>query len=508
MRWRRRRRASWYLLCLSFAGALAATRWVAQDCRAEDAHAAPAGADPVEGVWLGTITAPQGSTADIGLEFFRTKRGTLVFKLNFPDMFTYSVPFMIPVEADGHGHYAIVPAFDLQLQLADDRLSGTFGKGKLPITLRRGGQFPAKPDARRYPAAPAPLWKYNLGSGTWAPPVVAGATVYIGTSAGLFHAVHAGDGSGEWVWTGANAIDGRAVAGVDTVYVLDTKANLVALDRASGSLRWITPLHDEKIAGAPAPDNPTFNHRAATPLLLDGVVYCGSSDGGLYALDASTGAKRWRHEAGAPVFSGVGLHGADTLMFGTMDGSAVLLDRWTRKEVLRVRTGGGIVTTPIVAAGRLIVGSRDYMLYGFNLADGALAWRFSYWFSWVESTPVLADGLVYVGASDYSRVTALDPATGKARWATPVHGMNWGTPLVTADLVFTGTVSQNIAGTAIHHIGGIMALDRASGAVKWQLLAETPPENGFGGYAGSLALAGGSVIAAGFDGYLVALPAR
>jgi hypothetical protein len=32
--------------------------------------------------------------------------------------------------------------------------------------------------------------------------------------------------------------------------------------------------------------------------------------------------------------------------------------------------------------------------------------------------------------------------------------------------------------------------------------------NGFGGYAGSLALAGGNVIAAGFDGYLVALPAR
>jgi hypothetical protein len=52
------------------------------------------------------------------------------------------------------------------------------------------------------------------------------------------------------------------------------------------------------------------------------------------------------------------------------------------------------------------------------------------------------------------------------------------------------------------------APDRANGAVRWQLLAAPPPENGFGGYAGSLALAGGNVIAAGFDGYLVALPAR
>lgn len=195
-------------------------------------------------------------------------------------------------------------------------------------------------------------------------------------------------------------------------------------------------------------------------------------------------------------------------MFGTMDGSVVLLDRRTRKETFRAKTGGGVVTTPVIAGNTLIVGSRDYMLHGFNLADGSPAWKFSYWFSWVESSPVLRDGLVYVGASDYSRVTVLDPATGQAKWGTEVHGMNWGSPLVTADRVFTSTVAQNIAGTVIAHTGGIVALDRATGAVLWQLLAEPAPAEGFGGYAGSLALAGGKVIAAGFDGNLIALPAK
>ena len=141
-------------------------------------------------------------------------------------------------------------------------------------------------------------------------------------------------------------------------------------------------------------------------------------------------------------------------------------------------------------------------------ADGSVAWKFSYWFSWIESTPALRDGFIYIGASDYRRVTVLNPATGKTKWATEVRGMNWGTPLVTDDRVFTGTASQNIPGTAISHTGGIMALDRATGAVLWQLLAPLAPENGFGGYAGSLALAGDKVIAAGFDGNLVALPAR
>jgi outer membrane protein assembly factor BamB len=121
---------------------------------------------------------------------------------------------------------------------------------------------------------------------------------------------------------------------------------------------------------------------------------------------------------------------------------------------------------------------------------------------------VLRDGLIYVGASDYARVSVIDPAAGRATWQTPVHGMNWGSPLVTDETVFTGTASQNIPGTALAHTGGIMALDRKNGAVKWQLRAAPAPENGFGGYAGTLALDGGKVIAAGFDGKLIALPAN
>ncbi len=472
---------------------------------AQPLSAAP---DPVEGVWTGTITAPQGTVADFGLEFFRTLRGTLVFRMNFPAMFTYAATFMIPVEAGGDGRYRITPAFQLQLELKGETLAGTFGAGRLPVVLHRSAAFPPRPGPVTHPAPPPVSWHYDLGAPTWAPPVAADGVVYVGTSAGRVHAVRARDGSRVWSWDGPHAIDGAAAVEGDTVYVLDTKLELHALNRRDGTPRWTTPLHDAALAGGPAPDNPTFNHRAATPLVWDGVVYCGSSDGGLYAVDAAGGQVRWRHAAGAAVFSSVGRTETDTLLFGTMDGSVVLLDRRTHEEIRRFKTDGGVVTTPVVAAGNVIVGSRDYLVHAFRLADGAEAWRFSYWFSWVESTPALVDGLLYIGASDYSRVTALDPATGRARWETPVHGMNWGTPLVTADRVFTGTAAQNIPGTVIAHVGGLMALDRKTGEVCWQLLAPPAPPNGFGGYAGSLALADGKVIAAGFDGQLIALPAH
>lgn len=465
-------------------------------------------ADPIEGVWTGTVTAPQGTVAEIGFEFFRTRGGTLLFKLSFPEMFTYGAVLGVPVEADGHGGYAITPAIDTRLRLEGDALTGTFGAARLPLLLKRGGQPATKPAAPQHPAAPAPRWRHSLGAPTWAPPVVGDGIVFVGTAAGAMHAVRASDGAGVWTWPGANRIDGRAVLDRKSVFVIDGKVNLVALDRATGALRWLRPLHDERIAGRPAPENPTFNRRCATPLLLDGVLYAGSSDGGLYAIDATSGEKLWRHDAHAPVFSGVAAHGADALMFGTMDGSVVFLDRRTQRETRRFRTGGGVVTTPVVAGDTLVVGSRDYVLYGFNLGDGSVAWRFSYWFSWIESTPALRDGLLYVGASDFSRVSAIDPQTGRARWSTPVHGMNWGTPLVTAARVFTGTVNQNLDGTLIEHTGGLVALDRATGAVRWALTLPKAPEGKFAGFAGSLALAGDTVIAAGFDGELVAFPAE
>src|SRR5690606_9097402 len=49
----------------------------------------PRSRDPIEGRWSGTITAPQELEAKIGFNFFRTSQGELIFRLNFPEMFTH-----------------------------------------------------------------------------------------------------------------------------------------------------------------------------------------------------------------------------------------------------------------------------------------------------------------------------------------------------------------------------------------------------------------------------------
>ncbi|HVU17557.1 MAG TPA: PQQ-binding-like beta-propeller repeat protein [Candidatus Didemnitutus sp.] len=461
--------------------------------------------DPIEGTWMGSVTAPQGD-AQIGFRFARNAHGDLNFSLYFPLMNTFGATFDVPVTRSG-AHYS-EPVLKSQLNLDGDQLKGTFGPGKLPMVLTRGGTFAPAPPPPVYPAAPTVAWRQSLGAPTWASPVYVEGTVYVGNNKGLFFSIDGTDGKIRWTWTGPNRIDGKAVVADGALYFVDGKNDLVCLDAASGVLRWRSALYDEKRAGKPLAENPTFNRRTATPRVEGKQVLCGSADGGLYSLDAATGRVKWRFEAGAPIFSGIGNFGPNQVTFGTMDGSVVAVDLAHQTEVYRAKTGGGVVTTPIMAGDMILAGSRDYFLYAFRASDRTVAWRFSYWFSWVESTGALRDGIYYVGASDYRRVIAFEPTSGRTLWATDVGGMDWGTPLVTGKSVFIGTVAQNIPGTAIVHRGGIMALDRSTGKPRWQLPAAPAPENGFGGYAGSLATDGKRIFAAGFDGDLIALPAE
>jgi outer membrane protein assembly factor BamB len=126
-----------------------------------------------------------------------------------------------------------------------------------------------------------------------------------------------------------------------------------------------------------------------------------------------------------------------------------------------------------------------------------------FWGSWLESTPVVRDGVIYVGASDLRRVSAVNPADGHVLWRTDVYGWTFGTPLVTDDRIYAGAAG----GTPyfIRHEAGFNTLDRRTG----KLLSRWPlPDTGGHqwGIAGSPARAGDLVLVATISGSLYAFP--
>jgi outer membrane protein assembly factor BamB len=161
-----------------------------------------------------------------------------------------------------------------------------------------------------------------------------------------------------------------------------------------------------------------------------------------------------------------------------------------------------VVSTPAIHGDLAIVGSRAYDLLGLDRRTGAGRWKRYVWMSWVESSATLRDGIAYVGSSDAAALFAVDAATGAKRWTADVQGWSWGQPAVTGARVYAGTSSQ--VGYLARHAGGVLALDRATGAVAWRYPAPAPASGPYG-FPGSPALGAGLVFVGGLDGRLVAL---
>jgi outer membrane protein assembly factor BamB len=478
---------------------LYASRALAQP--ATSASAAAPAKDPVEGFWLGTVTSPQGP-ADLGFQFRRTPKGKLVALAFMPVMHLFGAPVSY-VQPSGNEY--VLEQLETRATLSEDTLRGTYAHAGLPFELRRVEKFPDASDGvPAFAAGPDPAWSRPLGAPIWGSPAARDGVLYVDVSDGSVHALKTRNGETLWTWAGKVPFYGDPLVTADALYAVDERSDLIKLRRRDGHLLWALPLRPVAPSDAtkPATDD-TYNHRTPVPVLEKGVLYVGSGDGGFHAVDAASGRKLWRFEAGAPVCAAAAVRG-DRLFFGSFDGTIFALDRATGVELWRVKTGGPVVSAPFVLGDAVVIGSRDFILYALRTTDGRELWRQPFWGSWVESTPRLSGGTLYIGSSDLRHVRALEPASGNPVWSTDVFGSAWGTPLVVGDTVFMGSVG--VKDYMIRHEASLVALDRRTGKIRWRR-AMAPGADAMSGIAGSLASFGGKVFAAGLDGTLAAFPA-
>ena len=85
-------------------------------------------------------------------------------------------------------------------------------------------------------------------------------------------------------------------------------------------------------------------------------------------------------------------------------------------------------SSPAVANGVVYVGSDDGNVYALNAATGARLWSYTTG-AYVESSPAVANGVVYVGSDD-GNVYALNAATGAKLWSYSIGGIVWSSPAV------------------------------------------------------------------------------
>lgn len=281
------------------------------------------------------------------------------------------------------------------------------------------------------------LWRYSLGQGAaiYQRPVVAANVVYVnGHNLGV-----AAIQNGERLWLHASAgfTESVPVLADNRLYVNALDLNLVS----------VTAL--DVMTGATVIDyalNP-FSVPVSGVAVTGGVLIFGAQDGYLYALDVATPTSppRWRVETGAARQAKVGGAASyyvsalptvvDGIVYaGSTDNNLYAIDVATGAKRWAFSTGGSItLSSAAVAHGVVYVGSEDHKLYAIDAARGTLLWSYSTGSSSISS-PAVANGAVYVGSGDRA-VYALDARTGALK-----HTYRTAGTIIAQPTVSTGTL--------------------------------------------------------------------
>ncbi len=156
---------------------------------------------------------------------------------------------------------------------------------------------------------------------------------------------------------------------------------------------------------------------SSSPAVADGVVYVGSYDDYVYALDADSGEEKWKYETGDSVHSSPAV--ADGVVYvGSADSYVYALDADSGAEKWKYKTGGWFSSSPAVADGVVYVGSGDYV-YALDADSGKEKWKYKK-DDWVSSSPVVAGGVVVGSGYDY--MYALDADSGAEKWKYKTGG--------------------------------------------------------------------------------------
>jgi eukaryotic-like serine/threonine-protein kinase len=322
------------------------------------------------------------------------------------------------------------------------------------------------------------------------------AGVYNATGARQFNRV-------QWRFETAGRVISSPVFAGGVVFAGSTDQNLYAIDQENGTLKW--KFH-------------TDSWVTSSPAVSDGTVFFGSFDGSFYAVDAASGKLKWKFETeGERRFAHKRLHGlqpsgeliGDTwdfylsspavyrgaVYFGSGDGNVYALDASTGAVKWKFHTGDVVHASPAISNGLVVIGSWDGILYALQADSGKVAWQFQAGVDpkignqqGFQSSAAVANGVVYVGCRD-SNVYAIDLKTGQKKWA--VH--NGGSWVITSPAVDDGKVYYGTSDTGLFH-----ALDAATGAKLLSFDAKFPVFS-------SPAIAGGALYVGSFDGKLHAV---
>jgi polyvinyl alcohol dehydrogenase (cytochrome) len=155
-------------------------------------------------------------------------------------------------------------------------------------------------------------------------------------------------------------------------------------------------------------------------------------------------------------------------------------------------TGGPVAGTPVVADGMVYVGSYDGNMYALRESDGSEVWRFATELvtdacgrTWgIDSTAALSNGRLFFG-NGACNLYAVDAATGRQIWRTTLADTNQGAHLFSSPLVHDGKIYMGVSAHCNPPCvrGSVVCVDASDGKVLWTTYTAPLDSTGAGVWA-------------------------
>jgi len=325
-------------------------------------------------------------------------------------------------------------------------------------------------------------WKFATGSRVVSSAVFHNGVLFFGSDDGNLYAVDSTTGRQKWKYVTEGPVPATPAVSGGLVYFGSYDGRFYALEASTGKLRWKfrtggerrfegKGLHGMQPASQTFPD--PYDVYLSSPVVAAGLVYFGSGDGNVYALDADSGAQRWKFHTGDVVHASPA-YANGKLYFGSWDSFFYAVDAATGAEKWRFHGGEdpivhnqvGFQSSPTVVNGTVYTGCRDSNVYALDAETGQEKWRVYNEGSWVITSPVVVNDRLLYATSDSSLFHAVEAATGKPVFHQQAKAYMFSSPTVAGNTVYLGVLN-----------GTLDARDLTTGDLLWTFQTDASRKN-------------------------------
>jgi eukaryotic-like serine/threonine-protein kinase len=228
-----------------------------------------------------------------------------------------------------------------------------------------------------------------------------------------------------WIFKCQDEVRATPFVARSIVFVGSYDGNMYAINGADGRKIWAYK---------------TEGGIVSRPALQDELLFFGSEDGLVYAVSVRTGGVSWTYETEAPVRCSPACSEGH-LFIGSDDGYFYAINLDTERATWRVDVGAPIRSMPIVVDGLVYFGTNGGELLCVDMRGG-VKWRFKAKRG-IVSSPVFSGGAIYFSALD-SVLYALDASSGWVIWRYRMDKGSISTPFVSGKSLYVGSADGNI----------------------------------------------------------------